>query len=130
MSFGQAIQTGFSKYAEFSGRASRPEFWWWILFTALVSAALSTVPVWAYDFGTGYFSAEPTLTGLWGIGVLLPTLAVTVRRLLDGGHQWGNIFWLLLPVAGLIVLVVLCAQPPQSVVTRYTPVTAGMPDAG
>jgi hypothetical protein len=36
MSFGEAIQTVFRKYAEFTGRAGRAEFWWWALFTALV----------------------------------------------------------------------------------------------
>ncbi|TDN91602.1 DUF805 domain-containing protein [Microbacterium sp. BK668] len=116
MSFVQAIQVGFAKYAEFRGRASRPEFWWWILFTVLVSAALSAIPVYGFDFDTGRFTAQPALTGLWSIVILLPTLAVTVRRLRDADHPWGNVFWVLLPVAGMIVLIVLCAQESRAAV--------------
>ena len=67
-----------------------------------------------------------SLAGLWSLAVLLPSLAVTVRRLRDAGYQWGHIFWLLLPVAGVIVLIVLCAQP-----TRHSVGTtaAGAPPA-
>jgi uncharacterized membrane protein YhaH (DUF805 family) len=36
---------------------------------------------------------------------------VTVRRLRDAGYEWGHVFWILLPLAGAIVLIVLCAQP-------------------
>ncbi len=114
MSFGQSIQTVFSKYAEFRGTARRSEFWWWVLFTTLVSAALSAIPVWSVSFGGGYSTGS--LSGLWGIAVLLPSLAVTVRRLRDAAYSWGHVFWLLLPVAGMIVLVVLCAQPTRQVV--------------
>jgi uncharacterized membrane protein YhaH (DUF805 family) len=41
VSFGEAIQTVFRKYAEFTGRAPRAEFWWWALFNLLVASALS-----------------------------------------------------------------------------------------
>ena len=113
MSLGQSIQTVFTKYAEFRGVASRPEYWWWILFTFLVSAALGALPlpVLTVTPGGDLTWTASTLAGLWGIAVLLPTLAVTVRRLRDAGYGWGSLFWLLLPVAGMIVLIVLCAQP-------------------
>ena len=125
MSFGQSIQTVFTKYAEFRGTAGRSEFWWWVLFTALVSTALGSVPVWGVSFGDGVTTGS-SLAGLWSLAVLLPSLAVTVRRLRDAGYQWGHIFWLLLPVAGVIVLIVLCAQP-----TRHSVGTtaAGAPRA-
>lgn len=110
MTFTQSISTVFRKYAEFDGVATRPEFWWWILFTALVNAALGSLTVWTTS-GEGTYPLGPNLAGLWAIAVLLPTLAVTVRRLRAAGYTWANLFWVLLPVAGLIVLVVLCAQP-------------------
>lgn len=124
MSFSEAIQTVFRKYADFSGRASRPEFWWWILFTVLVGAALNALPVWGmgplwgFDPGDGSFSPRPNLAGAWGLVVLIPNLAVTVRRLRDAGYSWANLFWILLPVAGLIVLVVMCSQPSAGTVGR------------
>jgi len=119
MNFGQSIETVFRKYAEFHGRASRPEFWWFILFTALVSSVLSAMNVWT-PWGT--IQIGSSLAGAWSVAVLVPTLAVTVRRLRDAGRSWAELFWLLLPIAGLIVLIVhLCdapkleqAQPPQS----------------
>ncbi|HEY2644672.1 MAG TPA: DUF805 domain-containing protein [Galbitalea sp.] len=109
MTFAQSITSVFSKYAEFTGRASRPEFWWFILFTSLVSAALNSftafTPYGTVNFGRG-------LAGVWSVGVLVPTLAVAVRRLRDAGRSWAELFWLLLPVAGLIVLIVhLCNDP-------------------
>jgi uncharacterized membrane protein YhaH (DUF805 family) len=111
MSFVDAIKTVFGKYADFEGRATRPEFWWWFLFTALVGAALnvfSVIPVGENS------SVGAILSGLWSIGTLLPTLAVGVRRLRDAGYAWQNIFWILLPLAGLIVLIVYWAKPSTS----------------
>ena len=116
MSFGDSVATVFKKYAEFLGRASRAEFWWWIVFTTLVSMLLASVPVpvWtSTDQGQLGLTMTTTLAGMWSIAVLLPTLAVSVRRLRDAGHGWGNLFWILLPVAGAIVLIVLFAQPTQ-----------------
>jgi uncharacterized membrane protein YhaH (DUF805 family) len=115
MTFFHAIENGFRTYAEFLGRASRPEFWWWILFTALVSGALNAIPALTIRLPDGGLIVGPsigtTLSAIWGIAVLLPTLALIVRRLRDAGFGWGHVFWLLLPVAGLVVLAVLCAQP-------------------
>ncbi len=108
MSFGEAIATVLGKYAEFAGRAGRPEFWWWTLFNLLVLTALNVlnvVPV-GQDARLG-----TVLAGLWSVGVLLPNLAVAVRRLRDAGHGWGHLFWLLVPIAGLVVLVVYLIQP-------------------
>ncbi|GAA4355532.1 DUF805 domain-containing protein [Microbacterium rhizosphaerae] len=119
MTFPQSISTVFRKYADFTGTASRAEFWWWILFTALVNAALSTLSVWNVSVHST-FPVGPNLTGLWAIAVLVPTLAVTVRRLRSADRSWANLFWLLLPVAGLIILIVLCAQPDR-VGTRAHP---------
>jgi len=119
MTFFESIKTVFRKYAEFEGRASRSEFWWFALFSTLVSAALGSLFV--PSFGGGGFDngiytmpmvgGYPNLAGVWGIAVLLPSLAVTVRRLRDAGHNWAEIFWILLPIAGLIVLIVRLADP-------------------
>ena len=113
MRFEHAVREGFRRYADFSGRATRPAFWWWILFTALVSAALSALPVgptvWTAVAQHSVYTGS-SLASVWSIAVLLPTLAVTVRRLRDAGHGWGHLFWILLPIAGLIVLIVLCAE--------------------
>jgi uncharacterized membrane protein YhaH (DUF805 family) len=124
MTFGASIQTVFRKYAEFTGRAGLAEFWWWVLFTVLVSIALNTTLLWTGFLFTGNnpWSGSPlpgpSIAGLWGVAVLVPTLAVTVRRLRDAGFGWGHIFWVLLPVAGTVVLVILCAQPSKAGTVR------------
>lgn len=122
MSFGEAIQTVLRKYAEFDGRAGRPEFWWWTLFNVLVLSALNVLNV--FPVGENAYLGS-VLAGIWSVGVLLPNLAVAVRRLRDAGHGWGNIFWLLVPIAGIIVLVIYWTQPTQPAPTA-APATAPM----
>ena len=108
MSFGEAIQTVFGKYAEFMGRAGRAEFWWWALFTVLVASALNLFDVIRIGDNGNLGSL---LAGLWGIAILLPSLAVAVRRLRDAGYSWGYLFFILVPIAGIFVLIALWAQP-------------------
>lgn len=60
----------------------------------------------------GVITLGSSLAGAWSIAVLLPSLAVAVRRLREAGRSWAELFWLLLPVAGLIVLIVRLAEPP------------------
>ena len=108
MSFVESIRTVFGKYAEFTGRAGRPEFWWWALFNVLVLSALNVLNV--FPVGENAYLGS-VLAGLWGVAVLLPYLAVTVRRLRDAGYGWGHVFWVLVPIGGLIVLAVFLSQP-------------------
>ena len=121
MSFGEAIQTVFRKYAEFTGRATRAELWWWALFNVLVASALNLFNV--IRIGENA-SLGSLLSGLWGIAVLLPSLAVAVRRLRDAGFGWGNLFFILVPVAGIFVLITLWVQPTKALVPAKPPATA------
>jgi uncharacterized membrane protein YhaH (DUF805 family) len=63
------------------------------------------------------------LASLWSIAVLLPNLAVGVRRLRDAGYGWGHLFWVLVPIAGIVVLVVLWAQPTKAALPPPSPET-------
>jgi len=91
MSFVESIKTCFSKYADFNGRASRPEFWWWFLFVVLLSVAAGMV--------------SQMLSGLLSLAVLVPGLAVGARRL----HDTDRSGWLqllgLIPLIGVLVLI-------------------------
>lgn len=80
MNFGDAIKSVFNKYATFSGRARRSEYWYFYLFNLLVSMGISMIPF------------VNLLGGLWALAVLIPMLAVTVRRFHDIGK---NGWWLL-----------------------------------
>ena len=127
MTFFESIKTVFRKYAEFGGRASRPEFWWFALFSTIVSTALNALNV--RTGGPGFYEdglwtgstifVGSSLAGLWSLAVLLPSLAVTVRRLRDAGRRWTELFWLLLPIVGAIILIVHLCDPstPEVAVT-------------
>lgn len=106
MTFTDSIKTVFTKYAEFKGTASRSEYWWWVLFTVLVSMLLGAL-------GTAMLGTDngSNLARLWSLATLLPSLAVGVRRLRDAGHHWANLFWAFLPIIGTIILIVYLAQP-------------------
>jgi uncharacterized membrane protein YhaH (DUF805 family) len=100
MSFGQAISTVFRKYATFDGRASRAEFWYFTLFTVLVSVALAII--------TGRDNGM--IANLANLVFLLPSLAVGVRRLHDTTRTGWYILFALIPVVGIILLIVWWAQ--------------------
>ncbi len=108
MSFVDAIQSGLSQYAVFRGRASRPQFWWFMLFCVLaVSLAEAIV-------GEGF-------SGLVTLALVLPTLAVTARRLHDIGRSgwWQLMVWL--PVVGIFIVLYWYVQPSQVGVNRFGP---------
>jgi uncharacterized membrane protein YhaH (DUF805 family) len=114
MTFGQAIETCFRKYADFTGFATRSEYWWWTLFTVLVSLGCSILDAAAH---LGFVST------LWSLATLLPTLAVGVRRLRDAGYAWGYLFLALIPLVGAIILIVLLCKPSR----RDMPIAQGVP---
>ena len=102
MSFTDAIRDGFSKYVTFSGRSSRSAYWWWYLFGILV-----LVVSLAIDYALG---AGGILYVLVALAMLLPNLAVLVRRLHDAGHSGWWLLIGLLPLIGAIVLLVFTLQ--------------------
>lgn len=91
MTFSDAIKTCFQKYATFAGRASRSEYWYFILFMVLVNAVARIVD-------GGPRAGHGALQGLVGLLLLLPHLAVAVRRLHDTDRSG---WWYLLPLLTL-----------------------------
>ena len=104
MTFPDAIRDGFSKYVVFSGRSSRPAYWWWYLFTLIVYIVAAII-----DVAIGTY----VLTGLTALALLLPNLAVLVRRLHDAGHSGWWILIGILPLIGFIVLLIFVLTPSQ-----------------
>jgi uncharacterized membrane protein YhaH (DUF805 family) len=131
MTFFESIATVFKKYADFSGRATRPEYWWFALFSFIVSSVLNALtPISMnrnmFELGATAtsFTGFANLAGAWSIAVLVPSLAVGVRRLRDAGRRWTELFWLLLPIVGAIILIVhLCdpSKPVDAVATADAP---------
>jgi uncharacterized membrane protein YhaH (DUF805 family) len=105
MSFGAAISSFFSKYATFSGRARRSEFWFAVLFTTLVSIAISIVwPSTTVVLDGMSFPQSSLPSNLWQLAILVPSIALSVRRLHDVGRKGTYYLFVLLPIVGWIVL--------------------------
>src|SRR5690606_42155613 len=89
-------------YAGFSGRARRKEYWYFVLFNTIISIVLAF-----FDGITGTFS-EATgmglLGGIYALAVLIPSLAVSVRRLHDTDRSGRGLLIALLPLMGAIVV--------------------------
>lgn len=107
------------KYATFSGRARRREFWFFALFNALIALALAAV-----DVTTGLYDEETgigLLYGLYTLAVLLPSIAVTVRRLHDTGRSGWWYLIVLIPLLGAIVLLVFMLLDGERGANRFGP---------
>ena len=115
-----AYKSFFKGYVDFTGRSKRSEYWWiWLTNMILL------VP-----FYSAYFKAlanprnETALMALGGIAIIymifglalmLPMLALTVRRLRDAGFHWALIFIIFIPMVGPLALLVLLAMPTKQV---------------
>lgn len=107
------------QYADFQGRARRREYWWFFLVNLLITIGLSVV-----DYAAGL--VDPTtgyslLAGLYSLAILLPSFAVSVRRLHDTGRRG---WWLLLglvPVIGPLVLLYFFVQDSDPGHNEYGP---------
>ena len=102
MGFRQAIAACFSKYADFHGRAARPEYWWFALFNALASILASIVD----KNVIGDVIGVPVVQAIVALALVVPTVAVAVRRLHDTDRSG---WWLLIafvPLIGAILLLV------------------------
>lgn len=108
MDFQTAIRTCFQKYATFEGRATRAEFWWWVLFTILIGLAANIIDVYALGTTEDQFQL---LSALVSLGILLPNLAVTARRLHDIGRSGWWMLIVLIPILGFLILLYWCVQP-------------------
>src|SRR5262245_52061481 len=130
MGFAEAVQTCLKKYVTFSGRARRSEYWWFFLFLVLVSIAASVI-----DSIIGTMNDDTNvglIGGLVGLALVLPTIAVSIRRLHDTSRTGWWYLLVLIPVVGSIVLIVfycLDSHPDN----KYGPspkAAAAAPEAG
>jgi uncharacterized membrane protein YhaH (DUF805 family) len=103
------------KYATFGGRARRTEFWMFFLINFIISAVLNIV-----QRSTGS-TVVLVISVLYGLAVLIPGIAVTVRRLHDTGRSGGWCWIVLIPIVGGIILIVFCAQDGQPGPNQYGP---------
>jgi uncharacterized membrane protein YhaH (DUF805 family) len=107
------------KYAVFGGRSRRKEYWYFVLFVAIISIALSIIDS---LFGTYHReSGAGLLSGLFSLAVLIPSIAVSVRRLHDIDRTGWWVLISLVPLVGWIVLLVFHVQDGTPSPNRYGP---------
>ncbi len=117
MNFVDAIAAGFKNYANFKGKASRSEFWYWVLFTILLSLVLGTIetviwpaaPIDSEDLEAvlnATLSAPTPLTSIANLVLFIPGLSVTARRFHDAGFSAKWLLLILVPVAYSIFAIV------------------------
>ncbi len=105
------------KYAVFTGRAGRKEFWTFTLINIVIMLLLGAI-----DNAAGLMrNGSGILSGLYSLAVLVPSLAVTFRRLHDTNRSGWNILWNLLPFIGTIILIVFLALEGQPADNQYGP---------
>ncbi len=107
----------FRKYAVFSGRARRSEYWYFTLFSMIAIAILRTL-----DQSSGRYNDEThsgTLESIYGLIVLIPTLSLGVRRLHDTGRSGWWLLINLVPVAGWIINLIFDLQDSQPGSNQY-----------
>ena len=111
MSFTDAIKSVFNQYAGFQGRARRSEYWYFVLFNALVAGCLSLLAS-----KVEFFSI---ISAVYSLAGLVPGLAVAIRRLHDTGRSGWNLLFALIPLVGGILLIVWYCQDSQPGDNQY-----------
>lgn len=137
MGFGQAVTTCFSKFFVWAGRASRSEFWWWVLFVfigmIIASAIDALLGLSIYKVNTvdtnGGFALKVNSVGIlqtvFSLIVLFPGIAVSVRRLHDTNHSgwwwWLQLLNFLCLLGTIILIFAFWIQPSDRGINSYGP---------
>ena len=120
-----AYKNFFKGYAEFTGRSTRPDYWWvwlgnfilsipfWVIYiyTVFLSAVMDSVSDSASEAAFMIFGLVAIIYVVFYLAILVPTIALTVRRLRDAGFHWAFIFLRFAPMVGGIALLILLAMP-------------------
>ena len=117
ISFGEAIKRGFVRYTTWRGRAPRSEYWFWVLFYALlyIGALIIDATIFVSTSGLGF----GVFTVILSIALFLPNVAVFVRRLHDTNKSAHFLWLILVPIGGAIALLVFTLLPSHPGTNRY-----------
>jgi len=112
------------KYAVFSGRARRKEYWFFVLFNFIFAVVLAFIDgmIGTFDPETGY----GVLSGIYGLAVIIPGIAVTIRRLHDTDRSGWWLLILFIPLIGAVWLLVLMVIDGTSGQNQYGPDPKGL----
>ena len=116
MNFTEAITSGFQNYFNFSARAQRSAYWYWVLFSVLVAVATTLI-----DRAVFSRSGVSPLNSLANLAMLVPSIAVGVRRLHDTDRSGWWILLFLIPLVGAIILIVWFCSSGTDGANRFGP---------
>lgn len=108
---------GWKKYAVFSGRARRKEYWMFVLFNIIVAIIVGTI---------GGIIHTTLLSFLYSVAVIIPALAVAVRRLHDTGRSGWWLLIVFIPVIGAIIVIIVDCLDSQPGDNQYGPNPKGV----
>jgi len=129
-----AYKNFFKNYAEFTGRSTRPDFWWvwlgnlilsipfWIIYFYIVylSTVMDSVSDSASEAIFMVFGLVAIIYAVFYLAILVPTLAISVRRLRDAGFHWAFIFLRFAPMGGLALLILHAMPTKETEVVNYS----------
>jgi uncharacterized membrane protein YhaH (DUF805 family) len=117
MSFMEAVKAVLTNYVGFSGRARRSEYWWFLLFNLIVSVVVGILAT---------LIKFPLLSTLVSLGLLLPGVAVSIRRMHDIGKSGWVLLLGLIPLVGAVILIIWAVKDSQPGQNEYGPNPKGI----
>jgi uncharacterized membrane protein YhaH (DUF805 family) len=121
VSFPDAVRLGFQHYFDFRSRSTRAEYWWWLLFALIADVILSIV-----DMIIGTYNVQSNsglFSGLFGLVILIPGLALGARRLHDIDKTgWWQLMWFgFFLVIPMVILLWWAAKPSNEEANKHGP---------
>ena len=129
-----AYKNFFKGYAEFTGRSTRPDYWWvwlgnfilsipfWVIYiyTVYLSAVMDSVSDSASEAAFMIFGLVAIIYVVFYLAILVPTIALTIRRLRDAGFHWAFIFLRFVPMGGIALLILFAMPTKETEVVNYS----------
>ena len=129
-----AYKNFFKNYAEFTGRSTRPDYWWvwlgnfilsipfWIIYfyTVFLSVVMDSVGETLSDTTSIFLGLVVIFYVIFFLAILVPTLALSVRRLRDAGFHWAFIFLRFAPMGGIALLILHAMPTKETKVVNYS----------
>ena len=129
-----AYKNFFKGYAEFTGRSTRPDYWWvwlgnfilsipfWIIYfyTVFLSAVMDSIDDSVSEATFMVFGLVVIIYAVFFLAILVPTLALSVRRLRDAGFHWAFIFLRFAPMGGIALLILHAMPTKETEVINYS----------
>ena len=129
-----AYKNFFKNFAEFTGRSTRPDYWWvwlgnlilsipfWIIYfyTVFLSAVMDSIDDSVSEATFMVFGLVVIIYAVFFLAILVPTLALSVRRLRDAGFHWAFIFLRFAPMGGIALMILHAMPTKETKVVNYS----------